>query len=324
MLSKIFIVCSNKLGIMDIPNERSSHIQSTPNGSGIAIFSAVIFVLLFLDLKEYQNYGFSMIAVLFILVLGIYDDLKDVSALYKFSIITLASLFLCFDGLIIINLGTYFGYPIIFSSLWLSIPFTVIAVVGFTNALNLIDGLDGLAGSISIVIFSSLWYIGYQYNDPLLLLISPVMIAALSGFLIFNWNPAKVFMGDSGSLTLGFIIVMLTISALSNQANPIVMLYLLALPIIDTLVVIVRRKRNHRPIFAPDRHHIHHVLLDVFNGKVKKTVVTIIFIQLLYTLFGLIIVINIPHEIALLLFIVNIIGWYILLNRLSKKLFKLI
>lgn len=248
--------------------------------------------------------------MLFILALGIYDDLKNSSVLCKFSTITLSAIFLCCDDLIIVNLGTYFGYPIVFSSLWLSIPFTVIAVVGFTNALNLIDGLDGLAGlagSISIVIFSSLWYIGYQYSDPLLLLISPVMIAALSGFLIFNWNPAKVFMGDSGSLTLGFIISILSISALSNQVNPVIVLYLLALPIIDTLIIIIKRKINHRPIFSPDKQHIHHVFLDFFNGKVKITVVAIIFIQLLYTLFGLIMVEIGGYEIALL-FISSIIG----------------
>lgn len=231
-LLKIFIIYSNKLGIIDRPNERSSHIVSTPSGSGVAMFAAVIFVFFFIDLKDYQNYSFSLIAVLFILALGFYDDLKDSPILYKFSIITLGAVFLCFDGLVITNIGTYFGRPITFPSLWLSIPFTVIAVVGFTNALNLIDGLDGLAASISIVIFSSLWYIGYQYNDPLLLLISPIMIATLSAFLIFNWNPAKVFMGDSGSLTLGFIISTLSISALSNQVNPLVVLYLLALPII--------------------------------------------------------------------------------------------
>jgi UDP-GlcNAc:undecaprenyl-phosphate GlcNAc-1-phosphate transferase len=320
MLLKIFILYSGKLGIVDIPNGRSSHVKSTPSGSGIAIFSAVILVLFFIDLKEYQNYSLSIIAVLFIFALGIYDDLKNSPALYKLAIITLGAIFICFDGLIIVNLGTYFGYPVILSSLWLSIPFTIITVVGFTNALNLIDGLDGLAGGISIIIFSSLWYVGSQHSIPLLLLASPIMIAALLGFLAFNWNPAKAFMGDSGSLTLGFIISILSISAISQEVNPIVILYLLALPIIDTLLVIVRRKRNNLPIFAPDRNHIHHILLDVFDGRVKRTVITILFIQVLYTSFGLIVVESIPQEIALLLFVISLISLYLLTKKTHKKI----
>jgi UDP-GlcNAc:undecaprenyl-phosphate GlcNAc-1-phosphate transferase len=211
VLVKIFTFFSRQLGIIDIPNARSSHTDSIPSGSGIAILSSIVLVLLFTDLKDFQNYSFSIIAILFVFTLGVYDDFKNSSPRYKLLIISIGAIFLYIDGLMISNIGTYFNYTITLS--WLSMPFTIVAVVGFTNALNLIDGLDGLAASISIVIFASLWFIGQQNNDPVLSLVSPIIISALLVFLVFNWNPAKVFMGDCGSLTLGFIISILAIKA---------------------------------------------------------------------------------------------------------------
>lgn len=315
ILLKLYVIFSYQLGIVDIPDARSSHIQPTPSGSGVVLFLTIILILFFSDLKEYQSYILSLFAVFFIFMLGVYDDFKCLSPLYKILIITLSATLLYLDGFAVTNIGTYFGYTI--ELFWLSIPFTIMAVVGFTNALNLIDGLDGLAACISIIIFSALWYIGYQNNDSLLLL-SPIIIAALIGFLIFNWNPAKVFMGDAGSLTLGFVIAMLSIKAL-YYVTPVVMLYLLALPLIDTLIIIVRRKRSNRPIFAPDKHHIHHIFRDFFNDSVRKTVIAIALVQIIYTLFGFMAVTIMPQEVALLLFILSLISWYILLNKLSKS-----
>ncbi len=314
---KLFITFSNQLGIIDIPNERSVHIKAIPSGSGIAIFLSVFFILVFTYSNEYQHYSLSIIGVLLVFLLGVYDDLRGAVPLYKVIIIAVGTLFLCLDGLMITNLGTYFGYPLIMLS-WLSVPFTIIAVVGFTNALNLIDGLDGLAASISIVIFSSFWFVGSQNNDQFLLLTSPIIISALVVFLVFNWNPAKLFMGDSGSLTLGFVISIMSIKSI-NYIEPVIILYLLAIPIIDTIVVMIRRKRSKRPIFFADKQHIHHIFFNIFKEDVKKTVIFITLIQVSYTAFGLIVVVNMPYEMALLLYITSLMGWYILLNKLSQK-----
>lgn len=137
---------------------------------------------------------------------------------------------------------------------------------GFTNALNLIDGLDGLAGTISFIILSTFLYIGLAHQDELIVTICSIVLSSLVAFLIFNWNPAKIFMGDSGSLFLGFVIsIVATISL--KYIHPISVLYLVALPIVDTLIVMVRRIRNGKSHFSPDKTHIHHILLNFFQKK---------------------------------------------------------
>lgn len=151
--------------------------------------------------------------------------------------------------------------------MYIAIPFSILAVVAFTNALNLINGLDRLAGTISIIILSSLWVIGYQNNDHLLMGVTAIIVSTLLAFLVFYWNPARVFLGDSGYLTLGFVISILAKKAL-DYVNPIVILYLIAFPLFDMLIIMIRRKMYGRSIFYPDRNHGHHVLLGVFKGKV--------------------------------------------------------
>ena len=313
ILLGLFIRYADQLGFVDIPDFRSSHKRATPSGSGIAFFVAAILVSLFTDVGIYHNYILTVIAALMVFSLGVYDDLKNLHARYKLYIIAVAAILSFLDGFVITGAGTYFGYTIPF--LWLSLPITVFAVVGFTNALNLIDGLDGLAGSICIIILSSLWFIGYQNNDYLLMGVTSIIIPALLAFLVFNWNPAKAFMGDSGSLTLGFLISILGIRAL-DYVSPVVILYLVAFPLIDTLVIITKRKKYGQPIFSPDKNHAHHVFLNVFNGNVKKTVLLIAFLQIAYTLFGITLVTVLPQELSLLLLLLSIVSWYYVLTRL--------
>ena len=312
----IFARIAGQLGFSDTPDFRSSHKQSIPSSSGIAFFVAIILASSFTDLNVYHNHGLSILAALLVLLLGVFDDLKNYRARYKLYIITVAAILSCVDGFIIKDIGIYFGYTIPLMSI--SIPFTIFAVVAFTNALNLIDGLDGLAGTISIIILSSLWFIGYQNNDLLLMGVTALIVPALLAFLVFNWNPAKIFMGDSGSLTLGFIISILSIKAL-DYVNPVVILYLVAFPLLDTLIIMTRRRMYGRSIFHPDRNHAHHVFLDVFNGKVKTTVLIIAVIQLAYTLAGILLVRTLPQEVTLPFLVLNIVIWYFVLTSLCKN-----
>jgi len=257
-----------------------------------------------------------MLAALLVFLLGVFDDLKNYRARYKLYIVTIAAVLSCIDGFIIKDLGVYFDYTI--PLMTVSIPFTIFAIVAFTNALNLIDGLDGLAGTISIIMLSSLWLIGYQNNDYLIMGITALIVPALLAFLVFNWNPARVFMGDSGSLTLGFIISILCIKAL-DYVNPAVVLYLVAFPLFDTIIIMTRRKMYGRSIFFPDKNHAHHVFLTFFNDKVRTTVVVIALIQLSYTLVGILLVKILPQEITVPFFILNIVVWYFVLTRLCKN-----
>ena len=316
-LIQLYIKCADRCGLVDTPDSRSSHVETTPSGSGIAFFVAVFIAAFFTDLNIQQNYSLSILAAFLVFLLGVFDDLKNYPARYKLYVITVAAILASLDGFIIWNLGTYFGYtipPLAF----LSIPFTIFAVVGLTNALNLIDGLDGLAGTISIIILSSLWFIGYQNNDTLLMGVPTLLVPALLAFLVFNWNPAKVFMGDSGSLTLGFVISILSIKAL-DYVNPVVVLYLLAFPLIDTIVIMSRRKKHGRSIFSPDRNHAHHVVLNLLDGNVKLTVIFLSLIQFIYVLTGIFLVGHLPQEITLAFFLLNIVIWYFVLTWLCEK-----
>lgn len=312
----IFVRFAGQFGFSDIPDFRSSHERVTPSSSGIAFFVAIFITSFFTDLNIFHNHGLSILAVLLVFLLGVFDDLKNYRARYKLYIITLAAILSSVDGFIIKDIGTYLGYTI--PLLTISVPFTIFVVVAFCNALNLIDGLDGLAGTVSIIILSSLWFIGYQNDDLLLMGVTALIVPALLAFLVYNWNPAKVFMGDSGSLTLGFIISILSIKAL-DYVSPVVILYLVAFPLIDTLIIMTRRKIYGHSIFRPDRNHAHHVLLNVFNGKVKITVTVIAIFQLFYTLTGIIFVGVLPQEVTLSFLVLNIVIWYFVLTRLCEN-----
>ena len=320
-LLEVFVRFVCRIGFIDTPDHRSNHETNTPSSAGVPIIITIITSTFFFDSSILYNYLPTMIGVVIIFFLGVYDDLKHLRAHTKILFMLLIAALPCWDGIVINNIGTYFGYTAQLK--WLAIPLTIFAVVGFTNALNLIDGLDGLAGTISIIILGSLWFIGYQNNDLFLMGLPTLIIPALLAFLIFNWSPARVFMGDSGSLTLGFIISVLSIKTL-EYINPVVVLYLLAIPILDTIIIITRRKKYRQEIFSPDKNHIHHVLLNLFQGNIKKTVIFIAFLQLIYALLGIILVRILPQEITLLFFISNIVIWYFVITRVCKNHLKLI
>lgn len=231
---------------------------------------------------------------MFVFAVGIVDDRYEVSAKLKFIVIFMAVFLLWLNDFSIYTLGDWFGYEVHLPSI-VALLFSMFALAGFTNALNLIDGLDGLSGSVSIVIMGFFAFIGHVYNDAAISTLSLNMIVALVGFLILNWNPAKVFMGDSGSLTLGFIISILALFSL-KYIHPIVIMYLAALPILDTLIVMTRRIRQGKSPFAPDKTHIHHILVVFFNGNVKRTVLFLSALQFVFSSIGLILIKMIQHD----------------------------
>lgn len=317
---KIIIRAADKIGLVDIPNHRSVHKNITPRGAGIGMILAIIIsdisVLNNLILEYFATY----LAIFLVFIIGVLDDHRDTTPKTKFYVIFVSVLLLSYNGLIIDSLGNFFGYHIDLG--WFAIPFTMFAVAGFTNALNLSDGLDGLAGSLSVVILLTLCYIGYEHQDFFIVSIGLSFVAAIMAFMLFNWNPAKIFMGDSGSLTLGFVISLLSIKSL-NYIDPTSILFIAAIPILDTLIVMVRRTRTGFSIFTPDKLHIHHIILRFFNGNVQKTVILLALFQIGFSLVGIGFsnIGNQPYR--MILFIVNAIILYVLLNgmldRLNKK-----
>ena len=305
-----------KLGLIDIPNDRSAHIEHTPRAAGIGFFLAVAIILPFFHLDVMLEYSWTILAIFLIFFIGILDDHRDTSPIAKFAVLIVSTLFLSFDGLVINDVGTFFGVAITLG--WLSIPFTIFAVVGFTNALNLIDGLDGLASTVSIVILGTFFIVGYQNDDIFIMMLSMAFIASVLAFLIFNWYPASIFMGDSGSLTLGFVISVLAIMSLEYLPT-VSILFIAALPIFDTLIVMVRRKIKKRSMFSADRCHIHHIMRHFFMEDTQKTVFFLGVLQAIYSIIGLKLGKNMDEGYLFILFIFNTILLYLFLRIMIKR-----
>lgn len=287
VLSTIFtfflVQYSERVGLMDHPNGRSSHAHPTPHSGGVGMYAALIAGQLLFEPELFLQSPLMFIAVAFVFLVGIADDRFEASPKMKFYIIFIATATAFFEGFQINDIGHYFGMELGVG--WLALPFTLFAVAGFTNALNLIDGIDMLAGTVAAIILLTLAYIGYSNGDVLMLHLSLATVAAIAGFLVFNFHPARIFMGDSGALTLGFIISMLSIRAL-QYVDATTILFIAMVPILDTLIVMVRRIRWGRSPFAPDKTHIHHVIMRLKNNNVPLTVAIIAAIQMSFSVIG--------------------------------------
>jgi UDP-GlcNAc:undecaprenyl-phosphate GlcNAc-1-phosphate transferase len=214
---------------------------------------------------------------------GVYDDKFDMKARIKFIFIILASALVVSYDIRIDSIGTYFGYELELP-LFISVLFTIFAIVGLTNAVNLMDGLDGLAGGLSLIMLTMFFSIGVIHDDLFLTSISSGFMAAVAAFMIFNWNPAKIFMGDSGSLTLGFVISILAIKSL-EYASPAAVLFIVGLPLIDTFIVVRRRLQRGQSPFVADKNHIHHFLYKT-KLHVRFSVLMLLYIQLALSIMG--------------------------------------
>lgn len=259
-----------RYGLFDMPNARKEHINPVPTMGGIAIVGGMMFSLVLWFPFSYeigQICFFFAITMLF--GLGIMDDLKDLSAKYKFIIqIGLAAL-IALSGIRIYSFDGLFGIgELPLSSQY---TFTILAIVGITNAFNLVDGIDGLAGGIG---FMSLVTVGMFLTisgDINTALVAFALAGGILAFLYFNFNPARIFMGDTGSLVLGFVIAVLCIRLLQVNAfnatpliehAPVFVLGIVLIPVFDTLRVFAIRIWKGKSPFEADRTHIHHLLTN--------------------------------------------------------------
>jgi UDP-GlcNAc:undecaprenyl-phosphate GlcNAc-1-phosphate transferase len=325
ILVKLVITYSHKLNLYDIPNERSHHCNITPSGAGLGFVSAffISFFLFYPSLIVEYWHIFLSIALVF--ATGIYDDKHEVSAKFKFVSIFIAVFVLWLGGLSIDSLGVWYGYDLALPSL-IALFFSMFALSGFTNALNLIDGIDGLSSSVSLVILAFFMALGVEYHSNIIELLSLFAIASILGFLFFNWYPAKIFMGDSGSLTIGFIIAILAVLSL-EYVHPIAVIYLAALPVLDTLVVMTRRIRRGKSPFSPDKTHIHHIMVKFFDNNVPRTVLFLSLLQLVFSSIGYMILDNINKTtghnniplFSLIGFMVMFVLFYMIFTGIKKR-----
>lgn len=253
------------VGALDIPNERKVHKKPMPRLGGLGIYLGFLLgYMLFGDHTYMMN---SILIGSFILVItGMIDDIKPLDAKYKLIGQIISGLIVVFYGKIILQDVSFFGIYINFGLL--AYPITILFILGCINCLNLIDGLDGLAGGISAIFFLTIGIIAFSQGFgglafELAFMMTFVMLGSTGGFLVHNFHPAKIFMGDSGSMFLGFIISIITILGFKSvlMSSIIIPMFILFVPIMDTFLAILRRKLKGESVSKPDKSHIHHQLL---------------------------------------------------------------
>lgn len=272
ILSLLFTPVAIKLRILDNPNYRKIHTNPVPKAGGLGIFVPFIFMLVFYFLK----FGVTnkevviILTMAFLVIVGIVDDKIELDSKTKLIFQVIAACVTIFTGNVL-NITYIYIVDCVIS---------LIFIVGIINAINLIDGLDGLAAGIAAISSLAYIYIGYTSNNNFALVSSIVLIGNLIGFLKYNFRPAKIFMGDTGSLPLGYMLAVTGISCSNSMQMPNKLFFLcmvLGLPIYDTLLSMIRRRINGKSIFAPDRSHFYNLLMDL-KGIEHRNVVMILYI----------------------------------------------
>lgn len=318
------------IGAMDIPNERKIHKVPIPRLGGLGIYAGFL-----LGYMLFGQHTIQMNAILIgsfiILVLGIFDDIKPIPAKYKLIGQIIGSSVVPLYGGILLQDVSAFGLYVNFGLL--AYPLTVLFIVSVINCINLIDGLDGLSSGISSIYFLTVGIIGLLLNNfnGLDISLTFIMLGSTLGFLVHNFHPAKIFMGDSGSMFLGYIIAVIALLGFKNitLTSFIIPILLLAIPIMDTLFAIIRRLINHKPITMPDKNHLHHQLLRL---KLSQTTVVLViyFVDILFAIASILYAIGYPmlgtnaygiivYVILLILTILLILKTNIIWNHDQKK-----
>ena len=264
----IFMVKRFKL--FDRPNARKEHLVPTPTFGGISIFVGMMVALLFwFKFNNHPSTITFFLSMVLLFGVGIMDDLKDLAARYKLVIEVGVASLLAVSGIRITSFGGLFGINEL--HIMAQYIITVVAIVGITNAFNLIDGIDGLAGGLGFMSLVTLGIFLTISKDLNYAMIAFALAGALLGFLYFNFNPARIFMGDTGSLMLGFVIAVLCVQLMKVNAihpTPVVpniyvfTLGIVMIPVFDTLRVFGTRIWKGRSPFSADKTHIHHLITN--------------------------------------------------------------
>jgi UDP-GlcNAc:undecaprenyl-phosphate GlcNAc-1-phosphate transferase len=261
-----------RLGAIDLPDERKVHEGAMPRLGGLAVMGGFCFpwvAFYVLDnrvsqiFQEYETlFAVLMGGALAMLALGVYDDLRGARPSAKFLIQLMIALFLYFGGYRITTLTNPFGHSLELG--WLGLPISILWLVGLTNALNLLDGIDGLAAGVTACIALCLALINILAGNVIVALLTLCLAGACLGFLPYNFSPARIFLGDSGSLFIGIILACIGVISLFKAATAtliIVPLFVFGLPLYDTMTVMVGRIRRGQSVFKADKSHVHHRLL---------------------------------------------------------------
>lgn len=281
-----------KVGAVDIPkDDRRVHKEPMPSMGGLAIYLGVmISAIIFLPMDK------TLISIILggslIVVSGIVDDVSELSAKLKIVFQIVAALILIWGGVRIDTITNPFSTNnALFDLGYFSIPITVFWIVGIINTLNLIDGLDGLSAGVAMISSLSLMFVAGKFGLTSIIILSATVAGACLGFLPFNFNPAKIFMGDTGALFLGFMMAVISIEGVMKSVATIaivVPIIILGVPIFDTTFAIFRRLLSGQSITTADKGHLHHRLLDKGFSQ-KKTVLILYGISAFFGVFAVLI-----------------------------------
>ncbi|UOE55135.1 undecaprenyl/decaprenyl-phosphate alpha-N-acetylglucosaminyl 1-phosphate transferase [Bacillus sp. CMF12] len=272
-----------KIGAVDKPNHRKVHQKLMPRLGGLAIFIGVIAGYFAGGVYNQKVTAISVGAIL-IVIIGILDDKYELSAKIKFAGQILVASLIVASGLTVDLLTIpYIGD---FELGWWSYPVTIFWIVAITNAINLIDGLDGLSAGISAIGIATIAIMAGLSGAMLIFTFSAILLGSILGFLYYNFYPAKIFMGDTGALFLGYSISILSLLGLYKSVTLfsfLVPIIILGVPVFDTTFAILRRLVNNRPISAPDKSHLHHRLLALGLSH-RNTVLAIYAFGILFSI----------------------------------------
>ncbi|MDD2557445.1 MAG: MraY family glycosyltransferase [Desulfuromonas sp.] len=313
-------------GAIDFPGERRANNRAIARAGGVAIFIPFIFsVLVYVDID--RGVRGVLAGSLLIFFTGLIDDLYQLTARQKFAGQISGCLVAIMVGqLYLTDLGNLFALGDIILPLWAGGLFALFAMVGVINALNFIDGLDGLAGGLSVVALLAFFWLGLQERNMPVLAISAGLLGGLLGFLKFNSFPARIFMGDTGSLVIGFLLGCISIMLSQGEpgaVNAVVPLMILSVPIVDTLVVMLQRSLSGRSVLSADRAHLHHKIMQLgFSHSI--TVFLIYAISLLWALVALVFR-DSPEYWLFFVFVVGsaLLHWFVNLLLQRRMTFKL-
>ena len=321
----LVIYFSQKMGLVDVPNERKIHHGNISRLGGVAVWVSVMLSFLFLILLSYYPKGQGLSAIIvggsLMFLMGLIDDIYCLNAKFKLFIQVAIATIVILLGVRIENLFNPFGANIDLGIL--TYPITLFWIVGITNAINFIDGIDGLAGSIVSISALAIGIISLVLEPaiPINALIAFILTGAMCAFLTFNYNPAKIFMGDSGALYAGFLLATLSITGIVKPSSGVSMylpILILAVPLMDVAYSSIRRMLKGTSPFVADAEHIHHKLLHAGYSQ-DKLVLLLAGFSMVCALLSIIVV---STKSKFIIIALSLIGVLIILNIVSKLIKK--
>ena len=308
IISFILVYVTKKLahhiGALDIPNERKVHKEPMPRLGGLAIYGSFLF-----GYMAYGSITTQMISILIgsflIVMIGLFDDIKPIRAKYKFLVQLVAAAIVVFYGKLYFTELSILGLNLTFGGTIGKI-ISLFFIVGAVNAINLIDGIDGLCAGISSIYFITVAIIAFILNrlQGLDIILCLIMIGSTLGFLVHNFPPAKTFMGDCGSTFLGFMIAIIALLGfkVTTLTSLIIPVIILAIPIFDTALAILRRLLHHKKIGEPDKEHFHHQLLKM-RFSTRVTIIIIYAINILFSIVSIFYTLG-DNKMAMIIYII--------------------